>query len=46
VLTLDQGAAGGRLRAAQQRMEEAAPGRDYRGRSAAEIVPLSLPVAE
>jgi 5-methylthioadenosine/S-adenosylhomocysteine deaminase len=46
VLTLDQKAAGGRLRAAQQRMEEAAPGRDYRGRSAAEITPLSLRVAE
>jgi 5-methylthioadenosine/S-adenosylhomocysteine deaminase len=46
VLTLDQGAAGGRLRAAQQRMEAAAPGRDYRRRNAAEIVPLSLPVRE
>jgi 5-methylthioadenosine/S-adenosylhomocysteine deaminase len=46
VLTLDQAAAGGRLRAAQQRMEEAAPGQDYRRRSAAEIVPLSLPVVE
>ena len=46
VLSLDQNAAGGRLRAAQQRMEDAAPGRDYRGRNAAEITPLSLPVAE
>jgi 5-methylthioadenosine/S-adenosylhomocysteine deaminase len=46
VLTLDQMAAGSRLRAAQQRMEEAAPGRDYRRRSAIEIVPLSLPVME
>jgi len=46
VLTLDQGAAGARLRAAQQRMEAAAPGRDYRRRSAAEITPLSLPMAE
>jgi 5-methylthioadenosine/S-adenosylhomocysteine deaminase len=46
VLTLDQEAAGGRLRAAQERMEAAAPGRDYRGRSAAQITPLSLPVAE
>src|SRR5229473_449951 len=46
VLTLDQTAAGARLRAAQERMEAAAPGRDYRGRSAAEITPLSLPVAD
>src|SRR5439155_17762687 len=46
VLTLDQAAAGNRLCAAQQRMEEAAPGRDYRRRSATEIVPLSLPVVE
>jgi cytosine/adenosine deaminase-related metal-dependent hydrolase len=46
VLTLDQQAAGARLRAAQERMEAAAPGRDYRRRSAAEITPLSLPVAE
>jgi cytosine/adenosine deaminase-related metal-dependent hydrolase len=46
VLTLDQQAAGGRLRAAQERMEALAPSRDYRGRSAAEITPLSLPVIE
>jgi 5-methylthioadenosine/S-adenosylhomocysteine deaminase len=46
VVTLDQPAAGGRLRAAQQRMEDAAPARDYRRRSAAEITPLSLPVAD
>jgi cytosine/adenosine deaminase-related metal-dependent hydrolase len=46
VLTLDQHAAGGRLRAAQERMEALAPSRDYRRRSAAEITPLSLPVAE
>jgi 5-methylthioadenosine/S-adenosylhomocysteine deaminase len=46
VLTLDQQAAGGRLRAAQERMEALAPSRDYRRRSAAEITPLSLPVAE
>src|SRR5690242_13786424 len=44
VLTLDQREAGARLRAAQERMEEAAPGRDYKGRSAAEITPLSLQV--
>ena len=46
VLTLDQASAGARLRAAQERMEAAAPGRDYRRRSAAEITPLSLPMAE
>src|SRR5712671_3778448 len=46
VLTLDQHAAGGRLRAAQERMEALAPSRDYRRRSAAEITPLSLPVIE
>ncbi len=43
VLTLDQSAAVGRLRAAQQRMEALAPSRDYRRRTAAEITPLSLP---
>jgi 5-methylthioadenosine/S-adenosylhomocysteine deaminase len=46
VLTLDQADAGRRLAAAQQRMLEAAPRRDYRGRSAAQIVPLSLPLGE
>jgi len=46
VLTLDQQAAGGRLRAAQERMEALAPSRDYRRRSAAEITPLSLPIAD
>ncbi len=46
VLTLDQAAAGGRLRAAQERMEAAAPTRDYRGRSAAEITPLSLEILD
>jgi len=46
VVTLDQQAAGGRLRAAQERMEALAPNRDYRRRSAAEITPLSLPVAD
>jgi len=44
VVTLDQQAAGGRLRAAQERMESAAPQRDYRRRKADEIVPLSLPL--
>ena len=46
VATLDQAAAGARLRAAQERMEALAPSRDYRRRSAAEITPLSLPVAD
>jgi len=46
VLTLDQAAAGERLVRAQQRMLDAAPRRDYRGRSAEEIVPLSLPLAD
>lgn len=46
VLTMDQAAAGARLRAAQERMEALAPSRDYRGRSAAEITPLSLPLVE
>ena len=44
VLTLDQAGAGARLLAAQQRMEALAPQRDYRGRTAAEITPLSLPI--
>lgn len=46
VVTLDQEGAGARLRAAQERMERAAPGRDYRHRHHDEIVPLSLPVAD
>jgi len=46
VTTLDQAAGGGRLRGAQERMEAMAPQRDYRHRSAAEITPLSLPLAE
>ena len=45
VRTLDQAAAGERVIRAQQRMLEAAPRQDYRGRDAAEIVPLSLPLA-
>jgi cytosine/adenosine deaminase-related metal-dependent hydrolase len=44
VVTLDQEAAGGRLRAAQERMEAETPSRDYRRRTAAEITPLSLPL--
>jgi 5-methylthioadenosine/S-adenosylhomocysteine deaminase len=46
VLTLDQNDAAERLGRAQQRMLEAASQRDYRGRSAEEISPLSLPVAD
>ena len=45
VLTLDQADAAHRLYRAQQRMLEAASRRDYRGRNAEEIVPLSLPLA-
>lgn len=44
VLTLDQNDAAERLGRAQHRMMEAASGRDYRGRSAEEISPLSLPL--
>jgi cytosine/adenosine deaminase-related metal-dependent hydrolase len=46
VLTLDQNGAAGRLAEAQRRMFEQVPGRDYRGRSAEEISPLSLPMAD
>ena len=46
VLTLDQAGAAARLRAAQERMEALAPQRDYRGRTADEIAPLSLPVLD
>ena len=46
VLTLDQGDAADRLAAAQRRMLEAAPRRDYRGRTAEQISPLSLPLAD
>jgi 5-methylthioadenosine/S-adenosylhomocysteine deaminase len=46
VTTMDQAAAGGKLRAAQERMEALAPQRDYHRRSAAEITPLSLPLEE
>jgi cytosine/adenosine deaminase-related metal-dependent hydrolase len=46
VLTLDQEDAASRLAGAQQRMMQAAVGRDYRGRSAAEISPLSLPLVD
>ena len=46
VLTLDWRGAGERLALAQARMLEQAPHRDYRGRSAVEIAPLSLPIAD
>jgi 5-methylthioadenosine/S-adenosylhomocysteine deaminase len=46
VLTLDPVDAAARLGRAQQRMIEAAPMRDYRRRSAAEISPLSLPLVD
>jgi 5-methylthioadenosine/S-adenosylhomocysteine deaminase len=46
VLTLDQHDAALRMAAAQQRMISAAPQRDYLHRTAAEIVPLSLPIAD
>ena len=46
VLTLDQDDAAERLAAAQQRMLDAAPRRDYRKRTAEQISPLSLPLAE
>ena len=44
VTTLDHRGAGARLIEAQQRMMALTPQRDYRGRSADEIAPLSLPV--
>jgi len=46
VTTLDQAGSGARLRAAQERMEAQTPSRDYLGRTAGEIAPLSLPLAE
>jgi len=46
VLTLDQGDAAERLAGAQRRMMEEAPMRDYRRRTAEEITPLSLPLAD
>jgi 5-methylthioadenosine/S-adenosylhomocysteine deaminase len=44
VLTLDQADAAGRLAEAQARMLAAVRQRDYKGRSADDIVPLSLPI--
>jgi cytosine/adenosine deaminase-related metal-dependent hydrolase len=46
VLTLDRAGAGERLAAAQVRMMAAVPSRDYKGRTADEITPLSLPLVD
>jgi 5-methylthioadenosine/S-adenosylhomocysteine deaminase len=46
VLTLDQKDAAGRLADAQHRMLDAAVRRDYSGRSAEQISPLSLPLMD
>jgi 5-methylthioadenosine/S-adenosylhomocysteine deaminase len=46
LLTLDQNDAAGRLADAQRRMLDKVPSRDYRGRSAEDISPLSLPMAD
>jgi cytosine/adenosine deaminase-related metal-dependent hydrolase len=46
ILTMNQDAAADRLDGAQHRMLEAAARRDYRGRSADRISPLSLPLAD
>jgi len=46
VLALDRAGAGERLAAAQVRMMSAVPSRDYKGRTADEITPLSLPLAD
>ena len=46
VLTMDQDDAADRLAGAQRRMLEAAARRDYRGRRAEQISPLSLPLAD
>jgi 5-methylthioadenosine/S-adenosylhomocysteine deaminase len=45
VTTLDHAGAAARLAEAQARMMAATPKRDYRGRTADEIAPLTLPVA-
>jgi len=46
VTTLDQQDAAARVAEAQRRIEAAVPGRDYLGRSATEIAPLSPPVGD
>ena len=45
VLTLDREDALARLQEAQQRMIDGVPSRDHAGRTAAQIAPLSLPLA-
>jgi cytosine/adenosine deaminase-related metal-dependent hydrolase len=45
VTTLDHNGAAERLAEAQARMMAATPGRDYRGRTADEIAPLTLPIS-
>jgi cytosine/adenosine deaminase-related metal-dependent hydrolase len=45
VTTLDHAGAAERLAEAQARMLAATPGRDYRGRTADEIAPLTLPIS-
>ena len=44
--TLDHAGAAARLAEAQARMMAATPKRDYRGRSAVEIAPLTLPISD
>jgi cytosine/adenosine deaminase-related metal-dependent hydrolase len=46
VMTLDHGAAGERLTGLQLRMTTSSTGRDYRKRTADELVPLSLPIVK
>lgn len=46
VLTLDASSAGRRLAETQRQMLAGVPGRDYRGRSADEIAPPSLPLKQ
>jgi hypothetical protein len=46
VLTMNHNDAADRLAGAQRRMLEAAARRDYRGRSAEQISPLSLSMAD
>ena len=45
-MSLDQADAGRRLADAQRRMLVTAPQRDYRGRNAEQISPLSLPLGD
>ena len=45
VLTLDQEEAAAHLTVAQQRIMDRVPARDYKGRTAHEVSPLTLPIA-